>query len=59
MNNIPNKGKLEDALSWQSNMISITYHSCDMHIYMKEKIAKNALIVDDDVSMEAILVYKV
>ena len=38
-------------------MISVVYHSRDMYNYTKEKIATNALIIDDDVDIEEISVY--
>ena len=53
---ILNKGKLEDVMGRQSNMISIAYYSHTMHNYMKEQVAANA--TNDDVTMEAVLVYE-
>ena len=42
----------------QLNMISIEYHSRTKHNYMKEQVASNATIIDDDITMEAISVYE-
>ena len=56
---ILDKEKLVDALDRQTDMISIANHSLDMHNYMKEKIATDTLIINDDVNMEVISVYKV
>ena len=41
-----------------SNMISIVYHGHNMHNYMKKEASATAMIMDDDVTIEAIQVYE-